>query len=165
MKNRKRLISLMLAGAIATSGVAALTSCSDKNLALRNTPERETLTLDMSIEIDQMITNVVSFKVELLNGHYFIKFLTHFDSGEKNIQIGPYSSKSEYIDHKDYIVTYEISEDEYRNFIKAYTPAKDIKLSSISLDEMPALQSIVYNYDPISIEEGTIYATNGAHSY
>jgi hypothetical protein len=86
-----------------------------------------------------------------------VKFLGHYDEGYKDIVT--------YIEHKDYVVTYEISQDEYRAIAKFYNNANN-KIKLLTLDNLAVLQGIVDTYDPINVEENTIDCNDGlGHSY
>ena len=159
MKTKTRLISLMLAGSIATAG---LTACSSGVETLSvNCDERKHLSIETSLDAGQQIKNVESFDLVIDGEKYYVKFLGHYDEGYKNV--GRYSQ--EYIEHKDYIVIYEISQDEYRTIAKFYNNANN-KIRLLTLDNLAVLQGIVDTYDPISVEENTIDC-NGRldHSY
>ena len=159
MKTKTRLISLMLAGSIATAG---FTACSSNVETLSvNCDERKNLSIETSLDAGQQIKNVESFDLVLDGEKYYVKFLGHYDEGYKNV--GRYSH--EYIEHKDYIVIYEISQDEYRTIAKFYNNVNN-KIRLLTLDNLAVLQGIVDTYDPISVEENTIDC-NGRldHSY
>lgn len=145
MKTKERLISLMLAGSIATAG---LISCDDnkKEVYANDIPERKNLTTALSEELRTEFTNVVSFEVVMNTGKHFIRFLIHFDNGKKNSS--DTSTGYEYVDHKDYVVTYRISEEDYNKFAQFCTPGEKTKLAGLSSDKIAMLQNIVDNYDP-----------------
>ncbi len=149
----------MLAGSIATAG---LTACSSDNETLSvNCDERKNFSIETSLDAGQQIKNIVSFDLILDGEKYYVKFLGHYDEGYKNV--GRY--RTEYIEHKDYVVTYELSQDEYRIIAKFYNNTKN-GIQLLTLDNLAVLQGIVDTYDPISVEENTI-DSNGRleHSY
>ena len=154
MKTKTRLISLMLAGSIATAGFTACSS--DVETLSVNCDERKNLTIETSLDAGKQIKNVVSFDLVLDGEKYYVKFLGHYDEGYKDIVT--------YIEHKDYVVTYEISQDEYRTIAKFYNNANN-KIKLLTLDNLAVLQGIVDTYDPISVEENTIDCKDLSHSY
>ena len=149
----------MLAGSIATAGFTACSS--DVETLSVNCDERKNLTIETSLDAGKQIKNVESFDLVLDGEKYYVKFLGHYDEGCRN----PACYSEVYIEHKDYIVTYEISQDEYRAIAKFYNNANN-KIKLLTLDNLAVLQGIVDTYDPISVEENTIDC-NGLleHSY
>ncbi len=165
MKSKKRLISLMLAANIGVASVLGLAGCGDSNVKLaKDIPERNDLTLAMSFEIEQMLTNVVSFEVKMVDGQYFIEMLAHFDAGE-TARHGGYTTYYEYKDHKDYVVKYQITKEEYSYFMNSYLPATTIKLRDVNNEVIKTLKSIINNNDPISINKNTRNVTPKGHSF
>ena len=145
----------MLAGNIAVTSMLGLAGCSNDDVSrASDIPERKNLTLSMSFDINQMLTNVVSFEVEMVDGQYFIKFLAHFDKG-LTPETSLYTTTYTYKEHKDYAVTYKISKEEYTNFMQTHLPATPIQLKDVPISEISTLQSIIDNNDPISVEEDT----------
>ncbi len=150
MKNKKRLISLMLAGTIATSTMG-LVGCSDLVLNAGSL-NREHFNIETSLDAGVQITNVLSYNLILDGQKYYLELFGHYDEG--CVENSTTRSKS-YTNHKDYIVTYEISQDEYRKVAKFYDNSKnDIKY--ITGDNLAVLQDIIDTHDPINVEENTI---------
>jgi len=163
MKNKTRLISLMLAGTIATSGVAGLTGCSKIETLSPNSTERKNLTVQMSLDANQQFFNVAHFDMELKDGKHYITFLGHYDEGKKQKTYSMDADKYQYIEHKDYLITYEISKEDYQNIAKFYNKV-NTPIHNLTLDNVALLQSIVDNYDPINVEENTIEVEYAEHS-
>ena len=163
MKNNTRLISLLISGAIA---VGSLTGCSDDNSPKfpANSPERLNLAVEMSLDANTQLINILNYKTEIKDGKCYIKFTGHYDNGIDS-QHFRYNTLHTYIDHNDYIVTYEISKEDYKT-IMTFNNVATMKINEIQTKEhIDALQSIVDNYDPINVEENLILTQGKEHSY
>lgn len=163
MKNNTRLISLLISGAIA---VSSLTGCSDDNSPKFdvNSPERLNLAVEISLDANTQLINILNYKTEIKDGKCYIKFTGHYDNG-LNTQHFHYNTIYTYIDHNDYIVTYEISKEDYKT-IMTFNNVSTMKIKEIQTKEhIDFLQSIVDNYDPIKVEENVIEPQGKEHSY
>lgn len=162
-ESKKRLIGLLISGSIALTGVAGLSSCGETNATISPDADvRKNLTIETSLDAGLQIKNVVSFDLMLEGEKCYIKFFSHCDEGVKTIgfRIPDYK----YLEHKDYVITYEISKDEYRTIAKFYNNTKN-EIRFLTQDNVAVLQNIVNSYDPISVEENTIEVSNCEHSY
>ena len=151
MKIKNRLISLMLAGTI-VSATMGLTGCSDTVLN-PGSVFRKNFNTEVSLDAGAQITNVVSYKLILDGEKYYLELFGHYDEG--CVSRGGRFTEYTYTNHKDYTVTYEISQDEYRKIAKFYDNTKtDIKY--LNVDNLNILKDIVNKYDPISVDESTV---------
>lgn len=160
--NKKGLISLLIAGSITVAGASTLYSCSDVNTLAPDCDERKNFTIEMSLDANQQFFNVSSFDVELNNGKYYIKFLGHYDEGATPIHHRYARDQYKYTEHKDYLVTYGITKEEYKNIMMFYNNTMN-EIKFLTLENLASLQAIVDCYDPISVEETSIEDIYGEH--
>lgn len=149
-QNKKRLISLMLAGTFATAG---LTACSSDVFLDAGSTAREHFNIETSLDAGTQITNVLSYNLILDGQKCYLKLFGHYDEG--CLSSGGRISSYTYTNHKDYMVTYEISQDEYRQIAKFYDNSKNY-IKHLNIDNLAVLQDIVDTHDPISVEDNII---------
>lgn len=168
-QNNQRLISLLISGAITLGSVAGLTACNE-NQAITfpaTGPERTNLAVTLSLDADTHIINIVNYSLEIKDNKCYVKFFSHYDNGAKITSIGRGFTHYQYIDHKDYIVTYEISKDDYKT-IATFNNNTTISIKNIpNREQIEFLQKIIDDYDPIDVKENTIdeNITKKEHSY
>ena len=150
-KMKKKLISLLLAGALA-AGAAGLTSCAgakDETLDAKS-PERVDFTTSMSIDSKVQYVNIYKYDLSMDDGKYYITFNAHYGTGENGMN-----------NHKDYEIVYEISSIEYEEIAKFYNieEQKDLidNMNLLNAKQLEVLQNVVNRNQPISTQEILAY--------